>query len=535
MSDNTHTRTTSRRDVLKGIGSLAGASALAGCGTPLSHSGGNMLRYLQVLEPITLDPVTIDDPWSAQPASLVFQGLYTFDRDLNLVPVLAEGKPSVSEDGTTYTVRLREGPTFQNGTPVTAEDVKYSLRPETYREADSPNVWQVEMIDEIRTPDERTVEFHLNYPYPAFENTLTRAVVPKSVRDQNGAAFGEEIVVGSGPYKSELFSPGSYAVLSDWSDYWGPVTPPIEKVKMVPNHAGLARSMSLLTNQSDIIERVHPKLWSATENYTGARVASTESYHTHFVGFNCSPGGPTQERAVREAVDYLFSMDDIVESIVAPSGERQHSPLPDHLAERWGFPLEEWKGTSRRKNVERARDLIRNADVGGWTPVVATPNDKMREKLAETIVHGLRTIGFGKARVRKYSWPEFRKQVTTGDSGAYDMYIGSWSGYADPDTYMYPLFHDSMEGLTNGVFYRNETLMNQLERARRTDERAERKRLYEQAITTVLEERVHLPAYTLHNSFGVENHVEGFDPHPLASMNPQLFGQLGTVSLEEQS
>ena len=528
---NDDERTTTRRTVLKGIGGLAGASALAGGGTPLSHSGGNTLRYLQVLDPISLDPITIDDPWSAQPASLVFQGLYTTDRNLNLVPVLADGKPSVSNGGKTYTVALRKGPTFQDGTPVTAEDVKYSFRPETYRRSDSPNIWQVEMIDEIRTPDERTVEFRLKHPYPAFENTLTRAVVPKGVRGQNADAFGKKITVGSGPYRSEIFHPGSYAVLSDWSNYWGSTQLPIEKVKMVPNHAGLARSMSLLTNQSDIVERVHPKLWDATENYMGARVVSTKSYHTHFVGFNCSPGGPTRKRKVREAVDYLFSMDDLVRKVVAPSGTRQHSPLPDHLAEKWGFPLEEWKAIPRKKNEEKARRLIEEAGVSGWTPLVATPHDKMREKFAETIVHGLRSLGFGKARVRKYPWPEFRKKVTTGDSGAYDMYIGSWAGFADPDTFMYPLFHDSMVGLTNGVFYQNERFMERIQKARETTKRAERKRLYERAITTVLEDRVHLPAYTLHNSFGVENHVAGFEPHPIASVNPQLIGPSGSVSL----
>lgn len=534
MSEHDSERTTiSRRTALKGIGSVAGASALAGCGTVLGKSGGNLLRYLQVLSPITLDPITFDDPWSAQPAGLVFQGLYTHDRKLNLVPVLADGKPKVSEDGTTYTVSLKQKPQFQNGNDVTASDVKYSFDPATYEASESPNIWQVEMIEEIRTPDDQTVEFRLKHPYPAFENTLTRAVVPKSVRSQNAETFGTESPIGSGPYKVEIFKPGSYTMLSDWTEYWGSAKPSIEKVKMVPNHAGLSRSMSLLTNQSDIVERVHPKLWNTTDRYMGARVASTESYHSHFVGFNCSPGGPTRKRRVREAIDYLFSMDDLVKKVVEPAGRRQYSPIPEQLAEDWGFPLEEWRGIPRRKNEEKARELIREAGVKSWTPLVATPHDKMREKFAETIVHGLRNIGFGKARVQKYHWSEFREKVTSGDSGIYDMYIGSWPGYADPDTFLYPLFHDSMEGLTNGTFYQNQPVMKQIEQARKTTNHNERKQLYADAITTILEERAHLPAYTLHNSFGVEKHVQGFDPHPLSQMNPQLISPAGSISLRE--
>lgn len=528
-----HDTSITRRTALKGIAGAAGASALAGCGTPLSHSGGNELRYVQVLKPVTLDPIIYDDPWSAAPAELAFQGLYEWDRELNLVPVLAEGKPKVSDDGKTYTVSLKKGLKFHDGSAVTAEDVKYSFDPETYEESESPNIWQVEMIDAIEASDDRTVKFKLKYPYPAFENTLTRAVVPKSVRSANPEKFGLESPIGSGPYRVEKFASGSYAMLQDWKEYWGSASPSIEKVKIVPNHAGLARSMSLLTNQSDIAERIHPKLWSATRNWMNASVTSTKSYHTHFVGFNCSPGGPTRKPKIREAIDYLISMDDLVEKVVEPAGQREFSPVPEQLAEKWDFPIEKWRDIPHRKNEEEAKRLVREAGVKKWTPVVATPNDKIREKFAETIVHGLRTIGFGKARVRKYKWPEFRKKVTTGDSKEYDMYIGSWAGYDDPDTFLYPLFHDSMEGKTNGTFYREQSVIDKIEKGRETREQSERQKLYSEAITTILEDRAQLPAYTLHNSFGVENHVKGFQPHPLSSANPEMISPDGKVSLQK--
>lgn len=57
--------------------------------------------------------------------------------------------------------------------------------------------------------------------------------------------------------------------------------------------------------------------------------------------------------------------------------------------------------------------------------------------------------------------------------------------------------------------------------------------MYGDVITAVLEDRAHFPAYTLHNSFGVENHVEGFDPHPLSGENPRVLGSRGDVSLRE--
>ena len=166
-------------------------------------------------------------------------------------------------------------------------------------------------------------------------------------------------------------------------------------------------------------------------------------------------------------------------------------------------------------------------------PVVATPHDKLRETLAETVVHGLREAGFGNARVEKHHWSEFRDRVTTGENSTYDMYVGSWAGFADPDTFLYPLFHESMVGVTNGTFYPEESVSTHLEEARRTTDRAERRRHYERAIETLLEGRAVLPAFTLDNSFGVADQVEGFDPHPLSAENPRLVDPDGTASLRE--
>ena len=126
--------------------------------------------------------------------------------------------------------------------------------------------------------------------------------------------------------------------------------------------------------------------------------------------------------------------------------------------------------------------------------------------------------------MKKYHWSEFRETVTSGNESEYSMCVGSWAGFPDPDTFLYPLFHQRMEGLTNGVYYRSSDVMGAITRARRTRERTERRSLYQTAITTLLEDRVHLPAFTLYTTFGVKARVEGFRPHPLAQMNPQLLG-----------
>jgi peptide/nickel transport system substrate-binding protein len=75
--------------------------------------------------------------------------------------------------------------------------------------------------------------------------------------------------------------------------------------------------------------------------------------------------------------------------------------------------------------------------------------------------------------------------------------------------------------------------MDKLDRARESPDRAERKELYTEIVTTILEDRPHLPAYNLKNSFGVREEVEGFRPHTIAGINPRFAGPLGTVSLND--
>ncbi|WP_158059203.1 ABC transporter substrate-binding protein [Halorussus halophilus] len=541
--NNDSSDTLSRRKALQGIVGALGSASLAGCAKVTGKPSVNTLRYAQVRPPVTLDPVVLDEPWSSAPASQVFQGLYSYDRNLNLVPTLANSRPKRSDDGTTYTVELRDDARFQNGDQVRAKDVKYTYEvPVRQREEGDwvPTVWQVNMIRDVRTPDAHTVEFELKFPYPAFDHVLTRGIVPKSARQGNAEQFGTEDPVGSGPYEVEIFKPGKYAVLNTWDDYWGETTPPVEKVKFVANHAGLARSMSMKTGQNDVFERVEPKLWDATKEMGGSRLAATRSYNYVFVGFNCDDQ-PMSSPKVREAVDYLVSMDDFVKNVVTPpgfdqegpTGARQHGPVPNHLAEAWNFPVEQWKGIPHQKNHDEAERLLTEAGVSNWSPKIAVPKDMLAEKLGESIVHGLRKVGFGKARVVKHSWTKFREIVTTGDDDQYAMFVGSWAGYDDPDTFLYPLFHEDVEGLTNGTYYSDEAVMQKIEAARRTTNRSERKQAYQTAIAKLLEDRVHLPGFTLYNTFGVKEHVAGFEPHPLSRYNPQLLSPKGAVSLQQ--
>lgn len=514
-----------RRALLGTIGSL-GSMALAGC---LSLGGGKTgaLRVAQLHPPTTLDPVTLNDVWSAQVAARVFDGLYTYDDETGIVPAIAAAKPDVSEQGRRYEVRIDDAARFQNGQPVRAEDVTYSFEAPVREE--TPNAADVRMIRRIETLDERTVRFTLEYPYPAFEHTLTRPIVPKSVRDANTEKFATKEPIGAGPFKVERFKPGTSAMLSRWGEYWGEPKPELHEVEFVHVESPLTQMMSLKSGRNDMVEPVPPHLWRSIERTSGVSVQSWKSYSYAYVGFNCNHG-PTAKQTVRKAIDYCVDLDEAVEKFVQMAGERQYSPLPNSVARSWGMPLDRWAEIPRRKNIERARELFNQADVSNWKPRILVPKDPIQSQIAHSIVGGLRDAGFRQATVKEVSWARFLRKHLSGVPSDYNLFIGSWAGTPDPDSFLYNLLHENQEGDTNGTFYQNEDVMNQIRHARQTTNRTKRKRLYESAITTLLEERAHLPVYQLHNSIAIADRVRNFRVHPLSQLNPRLASQPPVVS-----
>ncbi|WP_227380377.1 ABC transporter substrate-binding protein [Haladaptatus halobius] len=541
--NNTLRNGITRRKALEGLG-LIGATTLAGCSNikPTASQGVGLadMRIATVLSPTTLDPFMLKGIPSEQVISQIFQGLYTYGDSTDLVPELADGEPQVSNNGRTYTVKLAKEAKFQNGQPVTAEDVKYSfeepLRKQPDVSWDHPtfaNRWKLNMIEAVKTPNERTIRFELSHLYPSFHHVLTQFIVPKSVREADPKAFAHD-PVGSGPFEVDLFKPGKYALLTRWKDYWDTPKPQIDQVKFIPVFSGITRTMSLWTNQNHIAETVEPKFWQVTKGFSNTRVSAVDSFWYYYLGFNCNEG-PTTDPRVRKAIDYCVDMDEMVKNMINPAGKRQYSPLPRRLAEQWKMPLEEWENIPRKKNIPRAKELFDEAGIERWAPKIAVPGtkssgDELREKMAEAVVEGLGSATFLQAKVDKYPWPVFQEKILTGAD--YDMFIGDWVGFPDPDSFMYPLFHEDNEGETNGTFYQNEEVMNKLSEARKSDQHEKRKQLYESAITTVLEDRVHLPLYMLKNSFALRDSVSGFSPHPITTINPRLVGSKHSVSLE---
>ena len=233
--------------------SLALLPLLAGCGHhgASSHgffdsggaaAGGNVLRVAMRTAPITFDPAMCQDVETGQMLGQAYEGLTQYDTQNKVAPCLAE-KWDLSKDGLTYTFRLRPNAKFQNGMPVSADDVAFSLRRTLDPKLASPiakqylgdivgalDVYNGKAADlaGVKVIDPHTVAITLTQPTAYWLATLTCPtgwVVCKAIAEKRGTqpltAADAEAGAGSGAFKITRFAPDQEVDMDANPAYWG--------------------------------------------------------------------------------------------------------------------------------------------------------------------------------------------------------------------------------------------------------------------------------------------------------------------------
>jgi len=429
-----------------------------------------------------MDPHAVNLQPNSNIAWHVFDCLVHVDRDARIVPGLAESWRAV--DPTTWEFKLRRGVRFHDGSPLTAEDVVFSLE----RAEKLPNGQYASFVQRLvsrQAVDPLTVRLSLSAPFAPLLTVLTdRAgmmVSPKAAQ-ATGEKFGAKPVC-SGPFRFVARIAQDRIVLERYPNYWNKGEIHFDRIVYQPIPDATVRLANLRSGQLDFIERLQPSDVPQLKNDRRFRIAKIVELGYQGITINIGKSDLAQKNPlgkdarVREAFELSLDRDALVR--VAMEGEAQPG-------NQWVAPNNRYYAKSvpvPKRNLERAKQLLREAGVPNPSFTLMTPTASDAQRMAQVIQAMAKDAGFDV----KIQSTEFAASLKLADQGQFEAYLLAWSGRADPDGNLH-IFLACKGPLNNSGWCKPEA-DEAIEKARVTLDPAQRAKLYETVAQNVAKDR----------------------------------------------
>lgn len=454
--------------------------------------GGTAVVLLAVDSIVTLDPAAYSDRPTETVIRNVFDGLVTRNADNEVVLELAQSATRLND--TTWEFKLKQGITFHNGDPLTADDVVFTFQRILTQDIGAQRRGFVSGVDSITRVDDHTVRFHLKSPWPIFMQMLVHnQIVPQRYLTEVGDEGFARKPIGCGPFKFVSGQLDDEIVLERYEGYYGgadalpPVSPaPLEKAvfKMVPSPD--ARVEALLAGEADIIQDVPPYMVGRLLSDTHIQVRPCAGTSPKFIDLNVKMP-PFDDVRVRQALNYAVDVDALLAQVQGGYG----TPLPGPLSPANNYVREDLVPYGYDKT--RALGLLGEA---GWVVVDddGTLGRDREEKLsftidaygdyvayAEAVARQLRGLGMD-VSVRSWEYDVIRPKLLAGERQAF---LRDWGdSIFDPVGYVEAKWHTYVEGTplgrANYAQYANPRVDRLIEEGARESNPAKRHVIYDE-------------------------------------------------------
>jgi len=401
----------------------------------------------------------------------IYSTLMRLDPDSNPIPELADSY-EISDDGLVYTIKIKRGVKFHDGSPLTAADVKFTFDRLTDPATGYPYADGVKPIDHTDVIDDNTVAITLKAPTGPFLTALAfpgNSIVSKAAVESGIDLNAQPI--GTGPFKFVSYQPGTSIVLAKNPDYFETGKPYIDALEMNIIPDDTARTNAILGGLVDFSSEVSPRDWETVTTSPGIVGLETSGGHWHSLIMNVSKP-PFDNKLVRQAVAYAIGRQDVVDQIFFGRAE----PSLGGVIPSWSFAHDPALETfSAQPNPKKAKALLTEAgfpdgiDVtliapSAW-PILASQAPIYQAQLTEA---GIRVT------LEQMENPRWLQQVWTARD--YEMSMNFWlSPLADPDDFMWMFPCGSGMGV---MLYCNKKLDGLMDQARQTTDSTERAALY---------------------------------------------------------
>ena len=430
-----------RHETMPCRASLLAATALMALALP-AHA--QTLRAVMHSDLRVIDPIITTAYITRNHGYMVYDTLFAMDENFEVQPQMAEGM-EISEDGLVHTITLREGLTFHDGSPVTAEDVVASL--ERWAERDGMGQKLMDFVASLEATDERTVTLTLSEPYGLVLESLGKpsSVVPfimpaRLAETPSTEAIPEQI--GSGPFRfvEDEFQPGVRAVYEKFEDYvprdgepsWGAGGKDVlvDRVEWITMPDSQTAMNAIMAGEIDYYEAPPTDLLPILEANDEIVVENLNELGSQTIMRLNFLYPPFDDKRIRQAAMLALNQQDVLDALV---GNPDYYQLCGAMF-ICGTPLETEVGSQdvvEGSGMEKARALLEEAGYDG-TPVLLMQTTDVSTLKAQPIVgaQALRDAGFN-VDSQAMDWQTVvtrRASQEAPADGGWNVFFTNWVG-----------------------------------------------------------------------------------------------------------
>lgn len=522
---------------------------------------GDWLVLHSLSDPEQLNPLTSNDAAASSLLQFIFQSLLTRDpRTLELEPLIAAARPTISADKLTYTFTLRRDAHFQDGRPLTGQDVLFSIKAIKHPLVNAPflRVYFNSVID-ARLLDDFTIEFKIKEPYFLNESVLGGIdVLPRHyydpdnlLKDVSVAALGgsperlspaaqkfadafnrnySRNPMGSGPYKFHSWKTGREIELIRDLNYWGYGKAGVDQPFVDRHRYRIINNMdaALVTLKSGGLDEMgltpiqHVRGTGSQRFKREYRKYEYFAPNFSYIGWN-NNHPIFQDKITRKAMTYFTNRAQMIKSILFGLGEVVEGPVyffrPEYDKTLASYAFNPQKGRELLKEAgwsDTDGDGILDKVIGGKKvpfrfEIKINSGNTTRKSVALTLQDELRKHGID-VSVREIDWTIFLGDVK---ARKFDALILGWSmSVGEPDAYQ--VWHSSQAANqgSNHISYKNARVDRILEEYRREFDPNKRIDLYREFQRILSDEQPYTFLFVGKSVVAAQRRIQGVEVFP---------------------
>ncbi len=458
--------------------------------------GGELVFGLST-QPDHLDPYLASTADTRKILFNIFEGLVKPDKDGNLIPAVAESY-TISEDGLSYTFKIRDGIKFHNGNKVTVEDVKYSVYTAAGLPGGKPLVNGFENIKSVDTIDTSTVRINLKQADYDFLPYLTAAIIPKDYKDQN------KNPIGTGPFKFESFKPQESLTMKKNPDYWQNGLPHLDKLTFKLEPDSNAITLNLQGGSIDCTSIANNLASQLGQDFN---IIQSNFNAVQLLALN-NAVKPFDNTKVRQALSYIVDPDEIIQTVNFGKGVRSGTPIIPGLKKYFDDSLT----NAYVKNIDKAKQLLSEAGYpNGFSFTITVPsNYTVHVDTAQVIINELAQVGI-KASIKQVDFATWLSEVYT--NRQYEATVISVDGVTlSPKSYLGRYVSTASDNFVN---YKNKEYDDLYNKAVNEPDENKRITLYKQAQQLLSKDAASVYIEDIANLTALRKGLDGYVAYPL--------------------